>query len=154
VGASSVLLVDASGADVDPAERTATGIRLELLGAGDAVELETGEVTRTTAGRSAPDGTIDPSASDDPDETLEPPSLEAIAAAPFERWALLHLLNRMAAGEVSEITLDGGARLLDLRTGEGFVGLADADGEPVEGAGTPRALSAGPLVLDVRAPGG
>lgn len=153
IGASSVLVVDVSGAEVDPAARTAAGIRLELLGAGDAIDLETGEVERATAGRTVPGGGIDTSASGDPDETLVPPSLEAIAEAPFERWALLHLLNRMAAGEVAEVTLDGGARVLRLRTGDGFVGLADPEGEPVEGAGTPRGLSAGPLVLDVRPAG-
>jgi cyanophycinase len=152
VGASSVLLVDVSDAEVDPGARTATGIRLELLGAGDALDLETGEVTRVREGRTPPDGSIDPSASGDPDSTLVRPSLEAIEEAPFERWALLHLLNRMAAGEVTDVTLDGGARELDLRTGDGFVALADPDGEPVEGAGTPHALSMGPLVLDVRAP--
>lgn len=154
VGASSVLLVDDSGADVDVAARTARGLRLELLGAGDVLELETGAITRATVGRTAPDGSIDPSAGGEPGQTLAQPTVDAVAAAPFQRWAFLHLLHRMGAGETDAVTLEGGVRLLELRTGEGFTAWADLDGEPVEGAGTPRALSLGPMVLDVGVPEG
>jgi len=155
IGASSVLVVDVSAAEVDAENRTASGIRLELLGAGDRIDFASGEVTRETLGRSAPDGTIDVTASGDPDETLVQPTLDQIRAGPFERWYFLHLLHQLASSEsFSEVTVDGGARMLTLRPGPGATALADPDGEPVEGAGTPYALSVGPVLLDVTMPGG
>jgi cyanophycinase len=155
VGASSVLLVDVSDAEVDAEARTASGIRLELLGAGDRLAIDTREVTRRTSGRLFPEPGIDASASGDPDETLVQPSIEEIRADPFARWAFLHLLHQLSTSEsVTEVTLDGGARTLVLRAAEGAEAYADPSGEPVEGAGTPYALSVGPLELDVRMPGG
>jgi len=155
IGASSVLFVDVSEAEVDATNRTASNIRLELLGAGDRFDFGTGAVTRETLGRVAPDGTIDTSASGEPGELLAQPSIEEIQADPFERWYFLHLLNQMAASETfSEVTLDGGARMLTLRPGNGAVAWADPRGEAVEGAGTPYALSVGPVMLDITMPGG
>jgi cyanophycinase len=154
VGASSVLMVDVSQAEVDAAARTATGIRLELLGAGDRLDVTTREVTRMTVGRFPPDPGIDETASGDPDETLVQPTVAEIAADPFARWAFLHLLHQMATSEsFTEVTLDGGARELRLRPGPGATALVSAGGDPVEGAGTPYALSVGPVILDVRMPG-
>lgn len=154
VGASSVLVVDVSEAEVDPAARTAQGIRLELLGAGDRINLSTAEVTRRTIDRFTPEGGIDRTASGDPDALLMEPTLEAIVDDPFARWAFLHLLHQLATSETfSEVTLDGGARALYLRPGPSAVALADPTGEPVEGAGTPYGLSVGPILLDVRMPG-
>ncbi|HKK94278.1 MAG TPA: cyanophycinase [Longimicrobiales bacterium] len=154
VGASSVLVVDVSDAEVDADARTAEGIRLELLGAGDRIDLSTGEVTRRTIDRFPPEPGIDVAASGDPDETLVEPTLEEIRADPFARWAFLHLLHQMATSETfSDVTLDGGARELYLRPGGGATALADPTGEPVEGAGTPWGLSVGPVMLDVRMPG-
>jgi len=155
VGASSVLVVDVSEAEVDAANLTATGIRLELLGAGDRIDFATGEVTRETLGRSAPDGTIDATASGDPEETLVQPSIDQIRADPFGRWHFLHLLHQLASSETfSEVTVEGGSRLLTLRPGPGAVAYADPEGEPVEGAGTPYALSIGPVLLDITRPDG
>ncbi len=154
VGASSVLMVDVSDAELDLDARTGTGIRLELIGVGDRVDIATRQVTRMRDGRSPPEPGIDASASGDPDEQLVQPSVDEIAAAPFEGWAFLHLLHQMATSEsFTEVTLDGGARVLHLRAGPNAIALADPSGEPVEGAGTPYALSVGPLLLDVREPG-
>ena len=154
VGASGVLMVDVSDAEVDAEARTATGIRLELLGAGDRFDVTTRVVTRMREGRFAPEPGIDASATTDPDEPLVQPSVDQIAADPFARWALLHLIHQMTTSEsFTDVALDGGARTLHLRPGPNPVALADPTGEPVEGAGTPFGLSVGPLVLDVRAPG-
>lgn len=153
IGASSVLVVDVSEADVDAENLTATGIRLELLGAGDRIDFATGEVTRKAVGRVFPEPGIDRAASGNPDEMLVQPSIEEIAADPFARWGFLHLLHQLSTSEsVTEVTLDGGARVLALRVGEGARAYADPSGEAVEGAGTPYALSVGPLVLDVLMP--
>jgi cyanophycinase len=154
VGASSVLMVDVAGAEVDPEGRTARGIRLELLGAGDRLDVATREVTRMREGRAPPEPGIDPTASGDPEERLVQPTVAEIAADPFARWAFLHLLHQMTTSEsFTEVTLDGGARELYLRPGPGATAWASDVGEPVEGAGTPYALSVGPLLLDVRLPG-
>ncbi len=133
IGASGVLLVDASAATTTGA-REASGIRLELLGAGDEVELSSVNVTRA-----AGEGMLAGPASG-------PPAME-LAPGPFERWALLHLLHRFATGEIAEIELDGGARRLHLTTGVGF----SADASDRAGVqGTPHGLSVGPILLELR----
>lgn len=82
--------------------------------------------------------------------------MEEIAAAPFERWAFLHLLHHIAAtrpadGEDGIIELDGGARTLRLRRGEDFFARA-FEAEGVQG--TPFGLTVGPVILELGAPGG
>jgi len=153
VGASGALLIDVSGVEPGGAPRTASGIRLELLAPGDRMEVDRAVITRAS-GRTPPSpprpGTVAPGAG----EEAEPvPSPDQIAGAPFGRWALLHLLHAFAAGGVAEVALDGGARTLHLRTGPGFVGLADPGSRVVAEAGTPRGLSVGPLLLDLATPG-
>ncbi len=151
VGASGVLLVDARDAEAGPEPRTARGVRLELLGPGDRVEVTTGRVVRAD-GRTRVPAPAAPPVADDGESG--PWSLEELSDEPFARWALLRLIQRMAAGEADEATLDGGARTLTLRPGEGFTAGADPDGGVVEEAGTARGLSAGPFVLDLATPEG
>lgn len=142
VGASGVLLVDASDA-AQGADGSVTGIRLHLLGSGDGVRVDN-SAALIAGGKSA----VSPPTAG--------PSIEEIAAAPFERWAFLHLLHHIAAtrpvaGEDGTIELDGGARTLRLRRGEDFFARAFE----IEGVqGTPFGLTVGPLILDLGAPGG
>ena len=149
VGASGVLMFDVTGATPGDAPRTATGIRVEFLGAGDRVDVRTLAVTRSTAGKAqpTPPPVADASGGAAPDEDgITPPTIDEIAADPFARWALLHLLHAFAAGTVDEVALDGGARTLTLRRAPGFASWARAE-EGVQG--TPAGLSAGPLTLDI-----
>ncbi len=157
IGHSSVLMVDVSQASMGDDPRTATGIRLFLLGTGDQVDVQTMAVTRASAGKSAPAAPMPTPEGQEPgadDEFVEVPTLDEIAAAPFESWAFLHLMNYFAAGELEQIVVDGGARLMTIRTGDGFRGEAFPSEERVEEAGTPMGLSVGPLLLDVTMPGG
>lgn len=141
VGASSVLMIDVSNARPGPAPRTADGIRIELLGTGDRLDVESLRVTRAVAGKSRPDGTVAPVTS---------PTVAQIAEAPFERWALLHLLHGFATGEVTSVTMDGGSRTLELRADDDLQALTFDDGRSVDGPGTPAGLSVGPLALTIR----
>jgi cyanophycinase len=149
VGASGVLMFDVTGAVPGELPRTATGIRVEFLGAGDRVDVRTLEVTRRTVGKAAPPPPAAGSATSErpsDGDDVAPPTIDAIAADPFARWALLHLLHAFAAGAVEEVVLDGGARTLTLRRGDGFAGWAGAESGV---QGTPAGLSAGPLILDI-----
>lgn len=152
VGASGVLMFDVTGATPGDAPRTATGIRVEFLGAGDRVDVRTLAVTRSTAGKARPTPPVAAGGADAPsgrtsdEDGITPPTIDEIAADPFARWALLHLLHAFAAGTVDEVALDGGARTLTLRRAPGFAAWARAE-EGVQG--TPAGLSAGPLTLDI-----
>lgn len=157
VGASGVLVVDTSGARAGELPRTATGIRLELLGPGDRLDVRSGAVTRVTAGRVVPPpGALGPDAdreSSTSDGAVPArPARADLEADPFADWAFLRLLHAFATGEVEEITLQGDARTLTLRRGAGFTGQAAREGGVVEEAGTPVGLSVGPLVLELSAP--
>jgi cyanophycinase len=157
IGASGVLLIDVGEAEPGTEPRTARGVRLVLMGPGDRLDVQTGEVRRQTAGKGTPAAPVPTPADrvlDDDAPYVAVPTLDEIRAAPFDRWALLHLMHYFAAGSTTRITLDGGARSLVLEAGEGFVGVADAEGGQVDEAGTPTGLSAGPLRLEVVATGG
>ena len=135
VGASGALVVDASEATLDIEPRTALGVRLEFLAAGDQVDVRTGTVVRTALGKVAPPAL----------------PLDEAAEAPFDRWAFLRVLQGFASGEVRRFVADGGTHTLLLRRGVGFTGSASADEDAVmEASGTRADLSVGPLVLDIR----
>ncbi|MDZ7825784.1 MAG: cyanophycinase [Gammaproteobacteria bacterium] len=157
MGASGVLVVDASGARAGELPRTATGIRLELLGPGDRLDVRNGAVTRVTAGRAVPPPRAlgpgaEPGTSTSDGAAPTRPGRADLEADPFADWAFLHLLHAFATGEVEEITLEGGARTLTLRRGEGFTGFAASEDGVVDEAGTPTGLSVGPLLLDLSVP--
>lgn len=118
VGASGVVVVDIAGAR--RSGRSATGIRVHLLGDGDRFDMRT---RRVTAGEKQP-----------------LPAGAAVTAPDdvFARWAFLHLLHGFAASPQTEIAVrfDGGT--MTLRKGAGFRAGAVA-GAGVEG--TPAGLS-------------
>lgn len=138
LGASGVLMVDVANA-TRGANGGVTGVRLELLGAGDGVSAADRLVLRAGGKSPVP-------------MPVSGPSVSEIADAPFERWAFLHLLHRMAAdaapapGGGAVVELNGGARTLRLRRGDGFFAGANAT-EGVQG--TPFGLTLGPLVLEI-----
>jgi cyanophycinase len=134
LGASGVLVIDVSGATPGSEPRTATGIRLDFLAAGDRVDVRTGAVERDTQGKVAP----------------PPLSLDGIADEPFGRWALLRVFQDFAAGSIEEFTANTETHTLVLRRAEGFIGLASPEGgATLQEAGTRRGLTVGPLTLDV-----
>jgi hypothetical protein len=148
IGASSVLVVDPRGATRLEAPRTATGIRLELLGTDDRLNVRSGAVMRARQARSRPAYPTEAGLGDG-----EPSTIEALSADPFGRWSFLRLVHAFAASEIAAASLDGGTRVLELRPSDGFQGLAPEGSGTVADAGTPSGLSAGPLLLDIRVPG-
>jgi hypothetical protein len=149
VGASGVVWVDGSGARVpeDPASpAVSTGLRVELLGEGDRVEIATGRVVpadgKEDLGGSPrlPGGSGQDSIPGDLAENGEG------ADGLFEPWTLLHLLDSMARNGGDEWSaLEDGHRIA-FRGGEGFRGLA----WPREGIrGTAHGLSVGPLEVTI-----
>jgi len=129
VGASGVVLLDARSARVEGG-RWGKGVSLTLAGSGDTLDLLTFEVTRGSGKvpLAVSGGALD------------------VPADPFERWAFLHLLSRLAATGTPETAfhLDGGE--LTVREGNGF-SAARASGLGVQGE--PAGLSAGPFVVDL-----
>lgn len=135
-------------------------LRLDLLGRGDRVDLATGMTTRArgrlTLEGESPVGTAGPD-----DGTATGPGggpAREPAVAPFDRWALLHLLEALGRSPDRSIRLDAGpgagGTLLVLEKLPGFTatrrGGADGDAGGVRGA--PPGLSVGPLLLRVGAP--
>jgi cyanophycinase len=134
IGASGVLVVDVSDATAGTDPRTAIGIRLELLAAGDRIDVRTGAVARSALGKGTPPAL----------------PLDEAAAEPFARWAFLRILQGFASGEVRRFIADADTHTLRLRRGVGFAGVASTDETAVlEEAGTRAGLSVGPLVLDI-----
>ncbi len=154
IGASSVLVVDPSAATRGTDPVTASGVRLELLGPGDRLDIVSRDVVRPTEGRAAL--RPDPAPASGTAEAEGPdgrPSPGAIPADPFERWAFLRVLHGFAVGELDAVTLDGGARLLGLRAAPDFRAYLPEDAAELPEPGLPGGLSAGPLLLDVVVPG-
>lgn len=149
VGASGVVWVDGSRARIpnDPASpAVSTGLRVELLGEGDRVEIATGRVVpaegkevlvanpvaRGESGSEPAPG----------DRTEDGEGAEGL----FDRWTLLHLLESMARnGGEQWSALEDGHRIA-FRAGEGFRGVA----WPREGIrGTAHGLSVGPVEVTI-----
>ena len=154
IGASSVLVVDPAAASRGADPVTATGVRLELLGPGDRLDIVSRAVVRPGEGRVAL--TPDPVPASGTAEQEGPdgrPSVGAVPPDPFARWALLRVLHGFAVGEVARVSLDGGARRLDLRAGPDFQGFLPESAPMLPEPGLPGGLSAGPVLLDVLVPG-
>ncbi len=140
VGASGVLLVDAAGAVAgsgSPAD--VQGLRIELMGAGDTLDLESREVTAGSGKEPVSDLQSASSAhwergSEDPDDL-------------FGRWTLLHLLYRMGVEGSDPVRIRSASHTVHLRPGDGFRAVASSE-EGVEG--TPHGLSMGPVQVDIR----
>jgi cyanophycinase len=132
VGESGVIFLDTRGALPDEGGHGGTGILLHLLGPGDGVHLGTGSVQRdATKTWLAGNGEI---------------SL-AMDRDLFERWTLLHFLAEAALATDTLFTFHQDGHVLEFRRAPDFEARA-WDGAGVEG--TPRGLSVGPMVLEVR----
>ena len=130
VGASGVVLVDGRAA-VNSGTHWGTGVKVNLAGAGDMLDLRTLEIRRH--------GAKSPVAIHDRSVQL-PQDL-------FSRWAFLHLVVGLAATEDTEATFSFPGVTVRIVEGEGFsASMTDAMGG-VEG--TPYGLSAGPFEVDL-----
>ena len=131
-GLSDVVIMDERPARRDG--KSATGVRVHLMGAGDRFDLATRTLTIS------PDKTPLPRAAS-PDEHIDAPK------DVFARWELLHLLDRLARTSQTELTIpvDGGQ--LTLRKDAGFRAVA-RNGVGVQGA--PASLAMTGLSFDLR----
>lgn len=140
VGASGVVWVDGRGARPgrDGAHMADSGLRMELLGDGDRVEMATGRVV-PAEGKGALHDEADPPAS-------RPTASEG--DDPFQPWVLLHRLEEMArtGGEVGWEGVAG--YHLRLVPAPDFRGVA-WPGAGVQG--TRHGLSVGPLEVRIDA---
>ncbi len=166
VGASGVVVIDARGATSGGAAtvvegRSASGVELWLLGAGDVVDLGTLDVTfeptkvalaADVGAEAGAEAGTEGGAS--PDVGGTSPGAAGANADPFARWELLRSLARGASkSERLEYRAPGGG-LLVLEPGSAFVAVASpgASSGGVAGGvqgpeGTPGGLSAGPWVV-------
>jgi len=149
VGASGVVWVDGSRARIpnDPASpAVSTGLRVELLGEGDRVEIATGRVVPAEGKEGlVANPLIGGESESDPApgaRTEGPEGAEGL----FDQWTLLHLLESMARnGGEHWSALEDGHRIA-FRAGEGFRGVA----WPREGIrGTAHGLSVGPVEVTI-----
>lgn len=134
VGTSGVVLVDGRAA------RSATSnggseVVVHLAGAGDVVDLRSFEVRRRTAKTALPMEV----------GSLEPPE------DPFARWAFLHLLHDLASTSATEASFELPGATLRIVEAEDFsASVSGSSGGPED---TPRGLSAGPFLVELRAGG-
>ena len=142
VGASGVVVINARNAQGDD---VVEGITLELLGAGDAIDLQSLEVT-PAAGKLA----VEP----------VPASSAVDLTDPFARWALLTHLAGLSEADGAGARLDyafGEGWTLELEPASGFrirrsdpdVEATGPDGPAVGPEGTPLGLGAGPFSVRI-----
>ncbi len=145
-GASGVVLVDGSRATASGETPAAsTGVRLELLGAGDTIDLRTLQV-REPAGK-APVRGLEIVATDDD----EPSPPEAPVDGLFDNWMLLHLFHHFAhEGEATIVSEVEGHRVT-LSAGSDLRGVAHPE---IGVRGTPQGLSVGPIRVEIEPLGG
>jgi cyanophycinase len=156
VGASGVVLVDVSGAVREgegPAE--ASGVRIELMGHGDTLDLRTLEIRSPAGKRPVPEvSPVDRAA------TLPAEGGEVVAALPdypavaaeelFERWTLLHLFHRLALDQAQVLETEAAGHRIRLAAGPGHRALAFGEAGV---QGTPHGLSVGPIEVEIRSLG-
>ena len=140
VGASGVVVINARNAQGDD---VVEGITLELLGAGDAIDLQSLEVT-PAAGKLAAEPVAASSAADLTD--------------PFARWALLTHLAGLSEADGARLDYAfGEGWTLELAPASGFrirrsdpdVEATGPDGPAVGPEGTPLGLGAGPFSVRI-----
>lgn len=129
VGESGVVFFDTRGVVREGRGSGASGILVFLIGAGDAVDLATGEV-RFQPGKSQFRG------------SGESGGLSRLDL--FEPWGLLHFFSESALISDTAFTYEQGDYRFEFRKGPGYRALS-GEGQGVEG--TPRGLSAGPFLL-------
>ncbi len=130
VGASGVVILDAR-----------SDLTLDLLGAGDRVDLTTLVVTPAAGREPAPAPETEPGT--DPDRV-----------DPFERWRLLRDLARTAPAREGLAYRAGDGTVLELQPLEGFRAQAAPGGAGQGPEGTARGLSAGPYRVVLTPPAG
>lgn len=135
VGASAVVVLDARD-----------GITLDLLGAGDRVDVTTLVVTPLTGREAAPAPETEPG-------TAESES-EAGGIDPFERWRLLRDLARTAPVGEGLTYRAGDGTVLELQPLDGFRAQAVPGGAGQGPEGTARGLSVGPYRVVLTPPAG
>ncbi len=131
-GASDVVIMDERPARHDG--KSATGVRVHLMGAGDRFDL----ATRTLA--ISPDKTPLPRSSSATERIDAPKDV-------FARWELLHLLDRLARSTQTELVIpvDGGQLAIHKEVGFRAVGRS---GTGIQGA--PAGLAMTGLSFDLR----
>ena len=133
LGASGVVVVDGRHIDL-VGSHMATGLVVNLMGAGDVIDLESLQIKRRNTSTAL--------VSDD--------RILQERTDLFSRWAFLRLLVEMSTSQKTEVTLDTEGAKLTLRTDEGFTAMMTTlTGGP---EGTPAGFSAGPLIVDLLPP--
>lgn len=130
-GASGVVVMDERGVQHD--RRSANGVRVHLLGAGDRFDLAKRTITLTADKR----------------PLTSPAAPVGDVAAPkdvFARWELLHLLDRFARSSQTELAIPASGGRITLRKTSAFRAVAK-DGVGVQGA--PAGLSMTGLTMDL-----
>jgi cyanophycinase len=129
VGASGVVVIDARHAY--RAGRSASGVDLHLLSAGDSYDMLSGRVTMA------------------PDKQPPPAAAQQVALPDdiFARWSFLHLLHHFGTAAQTDVSMSVEGGELRLHRSAHF-NAASRAGEGVQG--TPSGLSVTGLKLDVR----
>jgi cyanophycinase len=133
VGVSGVVVVDSRSAQRTEPHR-ASGLRVNLAGAGDVIDLRTFEVRRQSTKSPVP---------------ITETSLE-LPEDPFARWAFLHLVMDLAASSTREATFVVPGATLRIVEDAGFSASMAGSTGGVEG--TPSGFSAGPFRVDLLQP--
>lgn len=137
VGASGVVMLEALREGGE--ERRA--LRVQLLGAGDTMELASGEVS-AAADKLPVEELIAADADGDGFDAPESP-----ADGLFERWVFLHLLHHLAGLEEGTVSMEAAEHRFTFRTDPDVRGVAYPE---VGVRGTPLGLSVGPVEVEIQ----
>ncbi len=143
-GASGVVLVDGTNAEAGgqtPAH--GRGLRVELLGAGDTLDLRDLSVTAAAEKTAVREIALD-------DEGVVPDEPVSPADGLFERWVLLHRLHALAGDGAAEVSSEEEGHRIRFQSDPELRALAYPE---VGVRGTPLGLSVGPLVVEIEPAG-
>ena len=130
VGASGVVVVDGRSVQRTGPSR-GLGLRMNLVGAGDLLDLRTLSVQRERTKNPMP---------------VTETSIE-LPEDPFARWAFLHLMVDLASSSIQEATFALSEANLRVLEDEGFSASMAGPTGGIEG--TPAGFSAGPFKVDL-----
>ena len=130
VGASGVVVVDGRSVQRTGPSR-GLGLRMNLVGAGDLLDLRTLSVQRERTKNPMP---------------VTETSIE-LPEDPFARWAFLHLMVDLASSSIQEATFALSEANLRVLEDEGFSASMAGPTDGIEG--TPAGFSAGPFKVDL-----
>ena len=140
-GASGVVLVDGTNAEAGgqtPAH--GRGLRVELLGAGDTLDLRDLSVSPGSGKTPVAEIVLGEEEGVVPDEPVSP------ADGFFERWVFLHRLHALAGDGAGEVTSEEEGHLIRIQAAPELRALAYPN---VGVRGTPFGLSVGPLLVEI-----